>query len=241
MRATDTLPIRTHALCVLCFLSLACSAEPPDRPSTDLDASAAVAADSVPEELFAAVEERLLERTGREVGFRITSEGAFAADLSGELEIGPANEIRLTADGTFGGDPVSLSLDVAGDRMVGGNAEDRFDEPVPPALRESVVLGLTRMGLLHNLARLVAGSPPDHAGGGVREWVRPANMLPMEVGRGVVFDVVVNGQETASAVLRVDERGLPASRAQTVRFPGGEMRVRESYAIRDAGDADGGG
>lgn len=226
-------------LLVLIALGAGCDADPPDPAPADADPSSAAAdpspaeADLTPAQLFTALEERLLERTHTALAFRITSEGAFSADLAGDLVIGEGDDIRLMAEGTFGDDTVSPSLRVRDGRMVGGNADQRFDDPVPAALRESIILGLTRMGLLHTLARLVSGSPPDHAGGGVEDWVRPANVIALDVGQGVAFEVMVDGQETGSAVLRVDDRGLPASRAQTVRFPGGEMRVQEAYDIPD--------
>jgi len=68
-----------------------------------------------------------------------------------------------------------------------------FDEPVPPEVREALVIGLTRMGILHNLARLVAGVPPDRASGGVRDWVEGREIAwadSVEVGElGVRFEI----------------------------------------------------
>ena len=45
----------------------------------------------------------------------------------------------------------------------------------PPALNEAIVIGLTRMGHLHNIAVLTGGLPPDHSDGGAADWVRVAN------------------------------------------------------------------
>jgi hypothetical protein len=64
--------------------------------------------------------------------------------------------------------------------MEGGNAVRRFHADAPAGLTEALVLGFTRMGILHNLARLTRGAAPDHADGGVREWVevRDVHVVP---------------------------------------------------------------
>lgn len=190
-----------------------------------------------PAAAFADLEGRLLQDPDSRIGFRITAEGAFTATLEGELFLGEGDVAALTSVGTFGSDSVSLSLEVADGRLIGGNGVRRFEEPVPAGLREAVVIGLTRMGLLHNLARLVSGSPPDRADGTVRTWVqaRAIDWVAQdgaEGRRGLSFQVWVDEQAAGDAVLWLDSRGWPVARDQTVRFPGGEMRVHEAYEIR---------
>lgn len=188
-----------------------------------------------------AAEARLLHAASLELRFRITSAGAFAADLAGTLRmeqdrVGP-QRVELAADGTFGEDSVMVRLDAAGDSMAGGSGQRRFSEPVPEALWPALALGLTRMGILHNLARLTAGLPPDHAGGGVAEWVELSDVRQDDEASDDArvawrFAIVVAGSETAEATLWLDlATGLPLERRQVVRFPGGEMTVTETYDV----------
>jgi hypothetical protein len=186
---------------------------------------------------FAQLEQELLRRPELQVSFHITSQGAFAAELEGVLTLGAGSGTSLVAEGTFGDEPVTLSLSASEGQMSGGSQERTFQEPLPNGMREALVIGLTRMGLLHNLARLVAGSPPDRADGSVREWVQVRNVA-WEPGRGDIpgsrglrFDIWVGGRAAGEGTLwlDVDGEGPPVLREQIVRFPGGEMRVTERY------------
>lgn len=182
---------------------------------------------------LAEVEERLLAAEVTQMAFDIQAEGAFQADLQGELEIQGSDLVSLTGSGTFGGQPVELYLDGADSVFTGGHKGGGgpiFDRVAPPALKEALVLGLTRMGLLHNLARLVSGAPPDRADGGVAEWVQA--VVPTWTEAGLTFQIVVEGQPAGEATLRFDTEGRLVGREQVVRFPGGEMQVREEYRYR---------
>lgn len=226
------------SLAVGVLIAPSCGAGNPDAGvENDTTASFARPGATDPGRFFAELEDSLLRRPESRIGFRITADGAFTADLEGELYIGTGNEITLDSRGTFGADSVSLSLTAADGRLIGGNGGRTFEEPVPADLREAIVIGLTRMGLLHNLARLVSGSPPDRADGGVRRWVKAAEFdwsAPDSVigGPSLSFQVRVDEQPAGDAVLWIDAQGRPVAREQTVRFPDGEMRVREEYEIR---------
>lgn len=200
-----------------------CAASQPIAPESAADA-------------LAALEARLLTEPGT-VHYHVTSEGAFASDLTGIVEM-TGDYVGLTAEGDFGGTPTQLQLTVLDgevEMVVGG---EKTTVPQPPALREAVVLGMTRMGLLHNLARLTAFGLPDHAEGGVAEWIEPHSERwgPTEQVEGVEaralrFALVVAGDEMAEATLWLDTAtGLPVRRDQTTHFPGGTMTVVERYA-----------
>lgn len=186
-----------------------------------------------PGEVFEGIEERLLDGQSL-LRFHVTSSGAFAAELRGDLKLREGNVLSLKASGTFGDQDVELYLESDGTRLTGGNGTQNIDMETPTALREAVVLGLTRMGILHNLARLTTGAIPDHAAEGVGDWlvaseIRSADSVTGLSGR-IVFDILVTGIRTASAELEVNaSNGLPSRRSQTVRFPGGEMNVVEEY------------
>jgi hypothetical protein len=183
---------------------------------------------------FQALEARLLRGEADRASFRITASGALTGALDGVLVVSGEAGLSLDAVGTFGGQEVALHLRVADGEMTGGNGSEAFREPAPARVLEAVIIGLTRMGLMHNLARLVAGRPPDHAAGGVADWVQVEDVAWIPVaedspGPGIGFGIVVAGQRAADAELYLDASALPLRRLQTVRFPGGEMRVLEEY------------
>ncbi len=99
-----------------------------------------------------------------------------------------------------------------------------IDQPAPSALAEALVIGFTRMGILHNLARLTAGQIPDQAEGGVRDFVQVSGFGLEEnsgqEGQLVRFALTVNGQPSGDASLLIgDDGATPLQRTQRVAFP----------------------
>ena len=93
-----------------------------------------------------------------------------------------------------------------------------------------------RMGTLHNLAMLAGGAPPDHATGGVTEWVQAVDaefVVDEHAGtRAVDLRLVVAGQPSGEVTMDFGAAGrFPIRRRQTVRFPEGPMHVTESYEV----------
>lgn len=172
---------------------------------------------------LAAFERALLEAESLTLPFEVTAEGALEVGLQGELRIEGAM-VRLTATGTFGGEAVDLQLHADESFLFIGESE----QPRPPHLKEALVLGLTRMGILHNLAVLTTGQPPDHSDVGVEPWLR----VRVEDAPAYSFTILVDGESVAEARLTV-AGGRPVSRQQTVAFPEGEMQVRETYGGGD--------
>lgn len=187
-------------------------------------------------ELLGLLEDRLLRDTGVRIPFHIVAEGAFAADLEGTLMLAPGNRLWLECRGTFGADRVDAQLLSDGVRIVRTLNGVSEEEGVPSHLRDGVVLGLTRMGLLHNLARLVSGAFPEATDGSAAGWVQA--MDPVHAGAdpevptavAVGFGIRVGGEPSGDATLWLDPvSDVPLLRRQVVRFPGGEMRVTERY------------
>lgn len=190
-----------------------------------------------PAEQFAQLEETLLTADSLSINFTVTSTGMFAAKLNGNLSISPGEKIDLHAAGTFGEQSVTLHLQADEMRMRGGNGTSNFDQERPEELREALLLGLTRMGILHNLAKLVTGAPPDHADGGVREWIQADSISSGDSSDEIAFNIIVSGTRTAAARLEIEqETGLPSKRTQSVVFPGGRMDVVELYEYGEAGE-----
>ncbi|HKY61155.1 MAG TPA: hypothetical protein VJP59_09100 [Gemmatimonadota bacterium] len=189
--------------------------------------------------LFRELEERLLESASLRMRYTIAAEGALSASLGGNLDLAEESRVTLDAEGTFDNSPVALHLRSDGREMRGGSEVDTFANDAPQGLREALIIGLTRMGLLHTLARLTAGAPPDHAEGGVREWVQVEDIrdTPKRSGadtnfRVLRFSILVNGERSGEASLWMDRQsGLPVRREQNVDFPTGVMRVVEEYGF----------
>ncbi|HEX9794889.1 MAG TPA: hypothetical protein VGC54_12985 [Planctomycetota bacterium] len=182
-------------------------------------------------ESFEAFEAMLLDAQTLQLNFEIRSDEAVQAAFRGTLALAAGNYLRLDAAGSFEGAPMQLGL-VSDGTMLRIRANGRTtDVPVPPELNKAVVLGLTRMGLLHNLAVLAGGAPPDHAAGGVGDWVRieEGGVERRDASATFALRIFVAGEDVAAASLTLGDFGLPVHREQTVTFPGGQMQAREDY------------
>lgn len=194
------------------------------------------------EELFYGLEEKLLQGTAWVVRAQTTSEGAFESSLSGAVALRQGNIARIEINGSFGGKPVDAFLISDGTVLLYGDAQlGSFEDAAPWALNEAIIIGMTRMGLLHNFALLTAGDPPDRATGGVRDWVEVTDFRLGEIesindgsALPVTFGLIVSGQPAGEATLWFDEStGLPVQREQTVDFETGMMTVTEVYEFED--------
>ena len=162
--------------------------------------------------------------------------GAVSADLHGELQILGEGVTHLTATGIFAEESVELSVISDGSTYEFGNQSSRISSPTPEYLNEALLVGLTRMGILHNLAMLTASAPPDRVYGGIRDWATVDGFDTLLQGeslpgsRSLFFSLTVDGVPAATVELDLDPDGMPTGRRQLVQFPEGEMRVVESYS-----------
>jgi len=197
------------------LIFLACAVEsPPANPASRLDE----------------LESRLLAADTVRFAYRVRADGAVEVELAGNVSI-VEDRIEVTGAGHFAGQPVEMFVRGDAGHYEFGNRTTHERRPTPGELREALLIGFTRMGILHNLARLSGAAPPDHADGGVRQWVT-ADSIGMDPAdsASVSFRLTVAGQASGHASLRIDEAGLPVIRHQTVQFPSGEMRVEERYS-----------
>lgn len=194
------------------------------------------------EELFYGLEEKLLRGTAWVVRAQTTSAGAFESSLSGAVALRQGNIARIELNGSFDGKPVDAFLISDGAVLLYGEARvGSFEDAVPWALNEAIIIGLTRMGLLHNFALLTAGNPPDRAKGGVDDWVEVTGFSLGEIetvnagpALPIRFGLIVSGQPAGEVTLWFDEAtGLPVQRRQTVDFEAGTMTVTEVYEFED--------
>ncbi|MBT8395943.1 MAG: hypothetical protein KJN92_03210 [Gemmatimonadetes bacterium] len=189
-----------------------------------------------PAVMFSALEERLGSASSVHVDFHVTADGAIEVDLSGALRMTQEGITEISAHGLFAGEELQLALRTRGEDYEFGRLPDLTSGPTPEHLREALLIGLTRMGILHNLAMLSAGAPVDGAEGGVRQWaiVESLEFEGPEDEQGstrvIGFAMKVGGVAAGSASLEIAREGHPVLRRQTVEFPDGTMHVVERYS-----------
>jgi len=189
------------------------------------------------EELFTALEKRLQEATNVTIGAVITASGAVNARVAGETQLVTGKQLRFGFRGKFMGEPWTAELFSNKTDTRWRTETGFFESERGPELEQSILLGFTRMGLLHNVATIGSGNPPEHADGGVAEWVKAVNFTEVAdedlKGQATLrfgFEILVDGEDSGTVTLWLDaETGMPARREQTVRFPDGEMKVVEIY------------
>lgn len=194
-----------------------------------------------PAERLSFTEAALQKARGVSATFDVVAKGSLTATMSGKLDLVEKNALALTAEGTFAGEQVRVELDsrsgdVSRSTTKGASMSGSRDPPAP-ALTEAVTLGLVRMGVLHNLAKLAADQGVDRAQGGAGDWVKAVDVKPgvADTSGGqpchrVDFSLEVAGQPAGQAsVCLSDETSLPLHRRQTVRFESGEMTVEETF------------
>jgi len=189
---------------------------------------------------FARMEQRLLDAHEFELHYVITAEGAFTANLEGAIELRGDNIAEIWGTGSFGEQFVDFSFTSNGEDIFASTADGSFDANTPEELNKALVIGMTRMGLLHNIVRIISGELPDHASGGVEEWVivRDFSGGPLQQLDGgtrsaspVHFNLVVSGVPSGRATLWEEPSlSIPIGRDQVVQFETGEMRVKERYS-----------
>jgi hypothetical protein len=188
--------------------------------------------------VMAQLESRVLSARRVSIEATIESRGFIASKLQGKSEWLDRNRAKLAYAGTFAGQATDVALTADGRalQMQSGAATRR--EVESGDTNRALLIGLLRMGALHNLARLTGLKAPDHAEGGVEQWVTLDSFRPTTYAQGgdlegamsFGFDMVVAGQTSGSVRLWLDAAtGLPRRRQVTVRFPQGEMTVVEDY------------
>lgn len=191
------------------------------------------------EQVLSDLEERLVRASAVRFEGRIESTGLFTSQLTGDLVLAKGNHAAIAFDGHFGGRQVQLRAVSDGEWLAGGSGREFFDQRTPGELNQALLVGLTRMGLLHNLARLTSAKIPDRSDGGVGEWVRIDDAEWVTSDRAepaMAFDIRVDGREAGRATLWLDpDTGLPVRRKQTVEFASGSMQVVETYSSFELG------
>ena len=196
-------------------------------------------------QLLSQTEAKLLSATSLHVTSTIVASGAVSAEITVQVDLTAGNKLRFHVVGLFNGTKVDTTY-------VSNGTLDHKGESVPAHLQQAVVVGMVRMGLLHNVASLVAGKPPARAEGGVETWVTASEPVFAQQAaaasstvpgtpqtRTVSFKVMVAGRPSGEAeVSLAKDTLLPTGRFQKVVFPSGTMSVKETYQIHMAPQVD---
>lgn len=166
-----------------------------------------------PDAEFAKLESRLLATPELDMTFQLQSKGAVESASTGKLEM-RERDVLIQAETTIGGNKTTRSHALT-------------DHGAQVSQRRLLVLGMMRMGLLHNMVMLASGKPIMHD---VERSVRVKNVRWNAQDESFAFDVFVDGAKTAEGQLWLDRSGRPKRRVQTVHFPNGDMQVEEQYA-----------
>lgn len=211
-----------------------------EQPATHAPAAATTDAGAA----MAQLEANLLAATSLTGLCHIETSGAVDSDIQARLVLAGPDEYELHIAGEFAGEPVYAALLSNPERTVTSETLPSTEPqppptkvPTPPHIGEALVIGLTRMGLMHNVAMLSEGALPDHAQGGVREWVKTVDhewRVEPGGGRALTFALAVDGGVPSTAELVFDSNGWPARRYQRVEFPEGVMEVIEVCEWTDA-------
>jgi hypothetical protein len=187
-------------------------------------------------DLLYALEKALIESQSVLITFDISGTGSVIAEFKGVLIVQPENRLVWRARGSFSGTPMDLELVSDGEFMIGKTPETTFKKRTPKHLNQAVLIGATRMGLMHNLARLSGGAAPDYTDGRIHEWVQVSDVLldradpTDDIFATLQFNVLVNSEHVAETELVLAKQTrLPQKRIQTVHFTQGDMTAIERY------------
>lgn len=225
--------------CLTCALLLwGCSSAEPSRSGTGMGRLLEAVRGGDGPGAFALLESVLLAARTVRIEASLTSRGEVVSSLEGEIALQGTNMASGRFSGRLAEQPVELHLRSDGRRLIGGSRKETFDEKAPEALNEALIIGLTRMGLLHNLVLCARGKIPEHANGGGGQWVTtsvPEAGAVVRLGDvsalPVSFEISVDGRRSARATLWLDvATGFPVERSQIVHFPSGDMEVMERYS-----------
>lgn len=150
-------------------------------------------------------------------------EVSFDAALTGSVEAKAACDLRIAdADVAIDGKGAMKGVETA--VRFSTNAQNR-----PADIRHAVVIAWTRLGLMHDVVRLLSDQDIEHDSGGIEEWVKVRDVRYEAAKRKLIFDIDIDGRPIAVADLWLNEAGLPERRLQTIHFPDGEAVVEEHY------------
>jgi hypothetical protein len=201
-----------------------------------LAAPIALGAGEDPAQLMRDLEARLIGARHVLIESRIEARGAVTGSLTGRVELFDRNRAELLYTGSMSGQPGPIALSADGRLLELQSGQVRQSLRVGRESNRALLVGMMRMGLLHNLARVQALQGPDHAEGGVERWARLDSFRPTTyilggelegtMSFGFDFDT---GEPVPSRLWLDPASSLPRRREITLRVRDGEVKVVEDY------------
>ncbi|HEY4221950.1 MAG TPA: hypothetical protein VGO62_11415 [Myxococcota bacterium] len=158
----------------------------------------------------------------------LVATGAVNAALVEEVSLGDGQKARMAVTGKFEGRDVDTWFVCDGKTM---KVKGKDAAPADPEVRDAIVIGMVRMGLLHNAGLLVGGSAPEHSRGGLREFVKAERPRAQTPATDIKIDVVVHHDVMGEATLSLDETASLKKRHSELHFEEGDLVDDESYRV----------
>jgi hypothetical protein len=177
-----------------------------------LVAAAACSGDCAAQKDFEKMEEAILSQPlqGKTVSH---AEGSVKVDVEATLTVGSDTKISYKGN------------------VMGRDVDKTWENPTTPDLRDAILLGITRMGLTHNLVLFTSDRPPANVEGHIRQALTPHDFAKAS-GGGIAYKLRADNREMGEGVIKFNSKThLPMSRKFTFHLDNGDMRVSESYQL----------
>jgi hypothetical protein len=177
--------------------------------------------------VFGGLEAQLTTARDVRIDGHASSTGYVETDLDGTVRVRRERDAAIEVHGTLQGSELGASWSST------KPTDPDLADVQPPTWADGILLGVTRMGVLHNWATVIGGGDPDIGHGDMTSYVEVTDLAWKDgdpATRTLTFRFVVDAATDAEAELTLDARSLPMRRTSLVHFPDGEMRVVETYA-----------
>jgi hypothetical protein len=141
------------------------------------------------------------------------------------------------ADGSVSAD-IEATLTIGGDtkidykgNVMGKDVDSTYKAATTPELRDAILIGMARMGLLHNIVSFTRDRPPANVEGHVREALI-AHDFAKAPGGGISYKLRAGNREMGESVIKINSKShFPMSRQFTAHLDNGDMHVSETYRL----------
>jgi len=175
-------------------------------------AAAACSGDCAAQKQFEQMEEALLAQpvTGKTFSH---AEGSVQVDLESTITVGPDTKVVYKGN------------------VMGKDVDSTWEHPTTPELRDAMLIGITRMGLMQNIVLFTRDRPPANVEGHIREALT-AHDFAKAPGGAISYKLKAGNREMADAVIKINSKShYPMSRKMTVHLDNGDMKVSETYQL----------
>jgi hypothetical protein len=177
-----------------------------------LIAAAACSGDCAAQKQFEQMEEALLAQpvTGKTFSH---AEGSVQCDIESTITIGPDSKVVYKGN------------------VMGKDVDSTWEHPTTPELRDALLIGISRMGLMHNIVLFTRERPPANVEGHIREALTVHDFAKAPNG-AISYKLKAGNREMAEATIKINSKShYPMTRKMTVHLDSGDMKVSETYQL----------